>query len=238
MSTNQNTTGILRPELHVYYYYYYLLLIPSLCAHALSPIVGGIGGGKKDDGIISHRRRRLFPHDFVISTHLYMNIEQQPRPLSSSPIITEQLSSSTMLSSLPEFEVMVADEAEAFEEESPPTTETQFKQTNAGIDSPRPKIVIFGAYGKTGRRILTKLLNSGANVDIVAFIRDPLKFEQVLYNNEDLVLGNLINNDDGKRISDDDDDDGGGQRSRNGGPKLRVVVGDVVSSRRNISRSA
>ena len=60
----------------------------------------------------------------------------------------------------------------------------------------------------------------------------------MLYSNEDLVLGNLINNDDGKRISDDDDDDGGGQRSRNGGPKLRVVVGDVVSSRRNISRSA
>ena len=57
----------------------------------------------------------------------------------------------------------------------------------------------------------------------------------MLYSNEDLVLGNLINNDDGKRISDDDDDDGGGQRSRNGGPKLRVVVGDlVVSSRRNV----
>ena len=220
-------------RLHVYYYYYYyLLIIPSLCAHALSPVVGGVGGGKKDDGIISHRRRRLFPHDFVISTHLYMNIEQQPRPLSSSPIITEQLSSSTMLSSLPEFEVMVADEAAAFEEESPPTTETQYKQSDAGIDSPRPKIVIFGASGKTGRRILTKLLNSGASVDIVAFIRDPLKFEQVLYNNEDLVLGNLINNDDGKRIS---DDDGGGRRSRNGGPKLRVVVGDlVVSSRRNV----
>ena len=200
-------------------YYYYLLLIPSLCAHALSPIVGGIGGGKKDDG-----------------AHLYnMNIEQQPRPLSSSPI-TEQRSSSTMLPpSLPEFEVMVADEAAAaaFEEESPPTAETQCARSNAGIDSPRPKIVIFGASGKTGRRILTKLLDSGANVDIVAFTRDPIKLERVLYNNEDLVLGNLIDDDDGKRIG--DDDDGGGRRSGNGGPKLRVVVGDlVVSSRKNV----
>ena len=196
--------------------------------------MGGIGGGKKDDGIISHRR--LFPHDFVISTHLYStNIEQQPRPLSSSPI-TEQRSSSTMLPpSLPEFEVMVADEAAAaFEEESPPTAETQRARSDAGIDSPRPKIVIFGASGKTGRRILTKLLDSGANVDIVAFTRDPIKLERVLYNNEDLVLGNLINDDDGKRIG-DDDDDGGGRRSGSGGPKLRVVVGDLVaSSRKNV----
>lgn len=60
---------------------------------------------------------------------------------------------------------------------------------------------------------------------------DPFKLEQVLYNNEDLVLGNLINNNDVTRIS---DDDRGGQRSRNGGLKVRVVVGDVVSSRRNV----
>jgi hypothetical protein len=167
-----------------------------------------------------------------------MNIEQQPQPAS----IIEQRSS---IIPLLELEDAVTDETAAvalleLEEESPPTTETQYQQSNIGMDSPRPKIVIFGPSGRTGRRILCKLLNSGANVDIVAYTRDPNKLEQVLYNNEDLVLGNLINN---NRISNDgssrisNDRGGDPSNSRNGsGPKLRIVVGDVLSSRQNYQK--
>jgi hypothetical protein len=173
-------------------------------------------------GIIGDRQSRRFP---VISTHLYsMNIEQQSQPV---PIIEQRSSIIPLL----ELEGAVAGDETAVEldDSPPPTTETQYHQSNTGMDLPRPKIVIFGASGRTGRRILCKLLNSGANVDIVAYTRDPIKLGQVLYNNEDLVLGNLINND---RIS---NDRGGDQNnSRNGsGPTLRVVVGNVVSSRQN-----
>jgi hypothetical protein len=220
--------------LHFYYYNLLLFLVPSLwCAQALSPLVDGGCGGCGKEGA-SHRQSRRFPHhNVVISTHLYsMNIEQQPK---SVPIIEQRSSIIPLL----ELEDAVVDETAAaalfeLEEESPPpTTETQYQQSNTGMDSPRPKIVIFGPSGRTGRRILCKLLNSGANVDIVAYTRDPIKLEQVLYNNEDLVLGNYVINN--NRIS---NDRGGDQsNSRNGsGPTLRVVVGDVVSSRQNYQK--
>ena len=54
-------------------------------------------------------------------------------------------------------------------------------------------------------------------MDVVAFIRDRRKFEKVLYEEEDLVLDNLMsNNANGKKRT---------------GPRLEVVISDVVSQR-------
>jgi len=85
-----------------------------------------------------------------------------------------------------------------------------------GSIPPRPKIVVFGGSGRIGRRVIRKLLDSGVDLDVVAFVRDRKKFESVLYDEEDLVLDNLMNN-------------GGGKK--NIGPKLHLVVSDVVSQR-------
>ena len=81
---------------------------------------------------------------------------------------------------------------------------------------PRPKVVVFGASGRIGRRILKKLLNSGVDMDVVAFVRNRKKLEKVLYDDEDLVLDNLINRN---------------GSSKNSGPKLHIVESDVVSQR-------
>lgn len=85
-----------------------------------------------------------------------------------------------------------------------------------GSIPPRPKIVVFGGSGRIGRRVIRKLLDSGVDLDVVAFVRDRRKFENVLYDEEDLVLDNLMNN-------------GGGKKKI--GPKLHLVVSDVVSQR-------
>lgn len=78
---------------------------------------------------------------------------------------------------------------------------------------PRPKIVVFGASGKIGRRIIKKLMSaSGVDMDVVAFVRNKQKFDAVLYDEEDLVLGNLLD-----------------EKQRSRGPRLSVVVGDVVA---------
>jgi len=85
-----------------------------------------------------------------------------------------------------------------------------------GSIPPRPKIIVFGASGRIGRRVIRKLLDSGIDLDVVAFVRDRKKFENVLYDEEDLVLDNLMNNRGGKK---------------NIGPKLHLVVSDLVSQR-------
>mmetsp|Transcript_3679 Transcript_3679/g.7695 ORF Transcript_3679/g.7695 Transcript_3679/m.7695 type:complete len:661 (+) Transcript_3679:56-2038(+) len=88
----------------------------------------------------------------------------------------------------------------------------------------RPKIVVFGASGRVGRRVVRKLLSSGADLDVVAFVRDAKKLERVLYDEEDLVMENLMESNDGGA---------GGEGSGRGGrgPRLKVVVSDVVSRR-------
>lgn len=77
---------------------------------------------------------------------------------------------------------------------------------------PTPKVVLFGATGKIGRRILKKLMSAPLDMEVVVFVRNQNKLEEVLYHKEDLVLGNLIDKNRHKR-----------------GPKLTVVVGDVVA---------
>eukprot|EP00986_Skeletonema_menzelii_P012253 scaffold6677_cov155-Skeletonema_menzelii.AAC.22 len=76
---------------------------------------------------------------------------------------------------------------------------------------PTPKLVLFGATGKIGRRILKKIMSAPLDIEVVAFVRNQQRLEEVLYDEEDLVLGNLLDN----------------EKKR--GPKLTVVVGDVVA---------
>lgn len=71
---------------------------------------------------------------------------------------------------------------------------------------------MFGATGKIGRRILKKLLSAPLDIEVVAFVRDQRRLEEVLYHEEDLVLGNLLQT-----------------KEKKSGPKLTVVVGDVVA---------
>ena len=94
-----------------------------------------------------------------------------------------------------------------------PSTPTQIQQHHPPQDQiqPSPKIVLFGATGKIGRRILKKLLSAPLDIEIVAFVRNPSRLEEVLYHEEDLVLGNLID------------------KEKKSGAKLTVVVGDVVA---------
>eukprot|EP00984_Skeletonema_dohrnii_P002970 scaffold1010_cov117-Skeletonema_dohrnii-CCMP3373.AAC.1 len=94
-----------------------------------------------------------------------------------------------------------------------PSTPTQIQQHHPPQDQipPTPKLVLFGATGKIGRRILKKLLSAPLDIEIVAFVRSQSRLEEVLYHEEDLVLGNLID------------------KEKKSGAKLTVVVGDVVA---------
>ena len=108
-------------------------------------------------------------------------------------------------------------------------TVTDQEPANAAAMPPRPKIVVFGASGRNGRRIVKKLLASGADVDVVAFVRDSKKLERVLYDEEDLAMEAFA-----ARGRNKDDVDGSAKRanSRNdNGPSLQVIVADLVSRR-------
>ncbi|KAL7528664.1 hypothetical protein ACHAWF_002654 [Thalassiosira exigua] len=104
----------------------------------------------------------------------------------------------------------------AWSEYAPPPdaevpTVTQRDPTRLDQAPPRPKVVVFGASGRLGRRVVRRLLESEMDVDVVAFVRSAQKLERVLYDEEDLVVGNLV--DAGR------------------GPRLKVVEADVVSQR-------
>ena len=58
-------------------------------------------------------------------------------------------------------------------------------------------------------------------MDVVAFVREEQKLDRVMYHGEDLVLGNLLRSDNHDHVA-----TGTGQV---GGPKLTVIVGDVVA---------
>ena len=90
-------------------------------------------------------------------------------------------------------------------------TITEKEPTRAAQIPPRPKIVVLGASGRIGRRVLKKLLASGIDLDVVAFVRSRDRLDQVLYDEEDVVVGTMSNN--------------------KAGPKLHVVEADVVSRR-------
>ena len=90
-------------------------------------------------------------------------------------------------------------------------TITEREPTRAAQIPPRPKIVVLGASGRIGRRVLKKLLASGIDLDVVAFVRSRERLDQVLYEEEDVVVGTMADN--------------------KAGPKLHVVEADVVSRR-------
>jgi len=62
-------------------------------------------------------------------------------------------------------------------------------------------------------------------MDVVAFVRDKQKLERMLYEEEDLVMGNRM------ETTGNNDDGNGGKKKRKGGPQLQVVVSNVVSRR-------
>mmetsp|Transcript_17424 Transcript_17424/g.37625 ORF Transcript_17424/g.37625 Transcript_17424/m.37625 type:complete len:706 (-) Transcript_17424:31-2148(-) len=129
-----------------------------------------------------------------------------PEPQQPQQSQTDQRQWNEYLAPTPDFEI--------------PTT-TQQEPNTPGQISPRPKIVVFGASGRIGRRIIQKLLSSGVDMDVVAFVRDEKKLEKVLYDEQDLVMDNLI----GSSSS------AAGGKNRKSGPRLQVVVSDVVSRR-------
>ena len=62
-------------------------------------------------------------------------------------------------------------------------------------------------------------------MDVVAFVRDKKKLERILYEEEDLVMRNLVETGNGGMKNDDE----GGKKKRNGAPVVRVF-------RRNVAR--
>ncbi|KAL3816079.1 hypothetical protein ACHAXA_009717 [Cyclostephanos tholiformis] len=98
-----------------------------------------------------------------------------------------------------------------------PSTVTQWEISSPSVAPSRPRIVVFGASGRIGRRVLSRLLSSGKEIDVVAFVRDRERLERAMYDDEDIVVGNLV--------------DGGGRGREDTGPRLRIVVGDAVSRR-------
>lgn len=107
-------------------------------------------------------------------------------------------------------------------------TFTQKEPSAYGVIPPRPKIVVFGASGRLGRRIVKRLLSSNVDMDVIAFVRDAKKLDRVLYDEEDFVMTNAI---EGGMDDNNGSNDGGVKKRGGGGPKLQVVVGDVVSKR-------
>ena len=192
------------------------------CCLALSPLVNG-GNKKKNvhDHItkyyVSRRRRPIISTVNVAaaaasSAYLYMV------PEGISPSNEPQQQSSQQSQTKQRWTEYVKPELET-------PTATQQEPTYAGIIPPRPKIVVFGASGRIGRRIIKKLLSSGEDIDVVAFVRDAKKLERVLYDDEDLVLGNFVQ---------DRNNDRSGIMKGNGsknGPQLQVIVADLVSRR-------
>mmetsp|Transcript_38961 Transcript_38961/g.81888 ORF Transcript_38961/g.81888 Transcript_38961/m.81888 type:complete len:730 (+) Transcript_38961:72-2261(+) len=215
----------------------------SCCCHALSPLVQGSvttttssGGGGNSINDISSRRggSSIRRNDLLRSSRRGHSpirpdgIADGVQPLSMigggslEPEEPQQQSSSTTRWApyiVPELEVPTITQQET----SPPPSMPK-----------RPKIVVFGASGRLGRRVLQKLLNSGVDMDVVAFVREASKLEEVMYE-EDLVLGNLLDDDNSNGDGSSNGSGGrngdtnGNSNKRNRGPKLQVVVGDVVS---------
>jgi len=86
----------------------------------------------------------------------------------------------------------------------------------------KPKIVVLGATGGVGRLVVRQLMSTNVDMTVVAFCRNYEKALETLY--------------DGAGDTDDDDNQGGTsmhgrslvQRNSKRGPKLEIVVGDLV----------
>ena len=114
-----------------------------------------------------------------------------------------------------------------FATEAPPTTQqatdvpTQTVAEIIGVPSlpAKPKIVVLGATGGVGRHVVRQLMSSNVDMTVLAFCRNYDKALETLY----------------EGAGDTDDDDQGGasgrslvQRKSKRGPKLEIVVGDLV----------
>lgn len=114
-----------------------------------------------------------------------------------------------------------------FATEAPPTTQqandvpTQTATDVIGVPSlpGQPKIVVMGATGGVGRHVVRQLMSTNVDMTVVAFCRNYDKALETLY----------------EGAGDTDDDDRGGasgrslvQRKSKRGPKLEIVVGDLV----------
>ncbi len=184
---------------------------------ALSPLVNG---RNKKNAFRGHdtkhesRGRRLIStaNSAASSTYLYMVEEGK------SPSDDPQHQSSQQSQTKQRWTEYITPELEM------PTT-TQQEPIHDGLIPSRPKIVVFGASGRIGRRIVKKLVSSGVDLDVVAFVRDAKKLERVLYDEEDLVLENLV-----QERNFDKTGYTKGQGSDNG-PRLQVIVADLVSRR-------
>ena len=75
-----------------------------------------------------------------------------------------------------------------------------------------------------GQRIIKKLLSLGVDMNVVTFVRDKKKLERILYEEEDLVMGNLVETGNGAMKN----DDGGGKKKRHGAPVVRVFRQNVA----------
>jgi len=61
--------------------------------------------------------------------------------------------------------------------------------------------------------VLGRFLSSGLEIDVVVFVRDRERLERSMYDDEEIVAGNLV-------------DDGRGGMRGNAGPRLRIVWGE------------
>jgi len=118
-----------------------------------------------------------------------------------------------------------------FAAEAPPTTQqvtdvpTQTATEVIGAPSlpGKPKIVVLGATGGVGQHVVRQLMSTNVDMTVVAFCRNYDKALETLY----------------EGAGDTDDDDRGGasgrslvQRKSKRGPKLEIVVGDLVDKSR------
>jgi len=97
------------------------------------------------------------------------------------------------------------DESTERERNTERPTQTRTELIRPAIGPSKPKILVLGATGKIGRRVVQTILDmSHLDVTVVAFVRDYDKACRVLY--DDLLVSN----------------------SRKKGPKLQIVQGDLI----------
>lgn len=85
-------------------------------------------------------------------------------------------------------------------------TQTMASRLSTPPAEPKPKVVVLGATGGIGRRIVKQLMEVDLDMDVVAFVRDYDKACEVLYDDSILI-----------------------QREGEGkGPRLRLVVGNLI----------
>lgn len=99
-----------------------------------------------------------------------------------------------------------------------PSTQTMFDAMGPKSIPAKPKIVVLGATGRIGRRVVKQLLELPLDMTIVAFCRDYEKALKVLYDDVLLTVSSFSRNTDDTML----------QHHRKRGPVLQIVEGDLV----------